>query len=44
LRFAAVGGPISVLAKSFALLIPMPKFRHGLPALIFAAQSPYPGW
>jgi hypothetical protein len=26
------------------LLIPTPKLRHILPALVFASQSPYPGW
>jgi hypothetical protein len=34
----------SVLARSFALLIPTPKLRHISPALVFASQSPYPGW
>jgi hypothetical protein len=26
------------------MLIPTPKLRHILPALVFASQSPYPGW
>jgi hypothetical protein len=39
-----VGGSGSVLARSIASLIPTPKLRHNLPALVFAAQSPYPGW
>jgi hypothetical protein len=34
----------SVLARSIASLIPTQKLRHILPALVFAAQSPYPGW
>jgi hypothetical protein len=32
-----------VLARSFASLIPTPKLRHILPALVFASQSPYSG-
>jgi hypothetical protein len=31
------------LARSIASLIPTPKLRHSLPALVFAAQSPYTG-
>jgi hypothetical protein len=38
-----VGGSGSVLARSIASLIPTPKLRHILPALVFAAQSPYSG-
>jgi hypothetical protein len=32
------------LARSIASLIPTPKLRHILPALVFDAQSPYSGW
>jgi hypothetical protein len=39
-----LGGSGSVLARSFASIIPTPKLRHILPALVFASQSPYPGW
>jgi hypothetical protein len=39
-----VGGSAYVLARSIAPLIPTPKLRHILPALVFAAQSPYSGW
>jgi hypothetical protein len=38
------GGSGSALARSIASLIPTPKLRHIFPALVFAAQSPYPGW
>jgi hypothetical protein len=39
-----VGGSGYVLARSIASLIPTPKLRHILPAMVFAAQSPYSGW
>jgi hypothetical protein len=38
-----VGGSGYGFARSFALLIPTQNLRHILSALVFAAQSPYPG-
>jgi hypothetical protein len=40
----AFGPPGFRFARSFASLIPTQTFTHILPALVFAAQSPYPGW
>jgi hypothetical protein len=39
-----VGGSGCGFARSIASLIPTQNLRHILPALAFAAQSPYPGW
>jgi hypothetical protein len=39
-----VGGSGYGFARSIASFIPTPKLRHVLPALVFAAKIPYPGW
>jgi hypothetical protein len=44
MRFAAFGGSGFRFARSFASLIPTQTSTHILPALVFATQSPYPGW